>query len=247
MSKNTKGITFMGLLMVIAVIILIAILFMGEEAKARVRVRPNNYYTYGIANDLIEIAPGKIITEVTFNIQGISHQTDDSSAALEFYLVDNPPIYEPWISNVGDITGDDAPQPSPPIRRGATVSIGSRWMPSLLFTYQDNTAGYENVSFKLSDVDIPDSWVWDIFDKPFNFILSGGDPNTIVFSSTLLEFIDYAGTGDAVGLLIDPKGTGYFQIERMEVIIKIETFEGDYSKKEQTIVFDFGNRAPVIF
>jgi len=240
MSKTTKKITIIGLLISIVSIIFVAVLFKGHPGIEAVTVRPDNYYTWGWSNDELDIVEGQIITEVTFNLQGISHQTDNPDAILEFYLIDNPPDEngQQWVSNMGNTgIGDSTNVPrrsSPP------------WEPSLLFTYQDNTPGYENVSFKLSDTDILDHWIWDVYKRPLNLTLSGGDPNTVTFTSTLLEFIDYAGTGNAVGLLIDPGGEGYFQIGNMEMIVTIETFAGTYVKTVQTVIINFGNKAPVI-
>ncbi len=247
MSKIANGKAFFSILLAIVIIIVASILIKAVKART-ITVRPDKYYTWGVPGDQIEIVPGQIITDVTFTLQGITHQTDDPSSSIEFYLVDNPPAEAggQWVSNIGDITGDDIPgPPSPPRRREATVEIPGPGF-QLIFTYQDNIIGKENVSFKLNEIDNPDSWAWDIFDKPFNFTLSGGDPNIVTFSSSTLEFIDYAGNSTPVGILIDPGGNGYFTIDGIEMKIKIETYEGAYTIQEQVIVVDFGNRAPVI-
>ena len=246
MSRTAKGRMLLGLMSALIVAIIAGAIVM--QAEGNTVVKPDMYYTWGLDNKRISIDVGQIITDVTFTLKGVTHQTDDVTANIEFYLLHNPPCYKPngqeWVSNIGDLTGDDSPQPSRPVRRGGTVSINS-WMPTLIYTYHDNHPGKEDVSFKLSEHNEPDSWVWKIFKSPFDFTLSNS--STVSFTSSVLEFIDYAGTGDSVGILVDPGGAGNFQWDGVEVKIKIETFEGTYVKKEQIVVVDFGNRAPVIF
>ncbi len=254
MSKRTKGITFLGLLIIVVIIVIGGILVKNVGGRT---LREDRYYVWGFDGDLLTISPGQIITEVTFTFKGITHQDENSSAKLEFFLVDNPNlsqgVQKSFITNIGDIIGDDAtngPNPASPKRRGVTIAKSTGWGPPIL-SYQDNTSGKEDVILRLSNVDNPESWVWDVFDKPFNFALSTVDPNTsdtVSFTSGLLEFIDYMGNGTGAGILIDPAGNGYFEIDDIIMEITINNFEGEPTTITQTISVDFAadNRPPYI-
>ncbi len=263
MSKRAKGITFIGLLIVLSMMVVITIVWVQISKARTVVVNPNRYYTWGLKGDALNIEPGEIITEVTFTLLGVTHQTDDPIAQLEIFLVDAPPAgskgeTQKWISNMGDIIGHDASHsPSPPRKiisgRTMTTEIRKEWEPQVLLNYQDTHIGKEDVVFKLSEINDPESWVWNIFDSPFNFTLASVDPNNapvVSFSSGLLEFIDYAGNSTPVGILVDPNGGRNFRIDGIKMKIKVESFNGDYIMKEQTIVVEAGdyraNKAPVL-
>ena len=252
MSRKAKGRVVMGLLL--CVVAVLAIVTVVKIVKARsIIVKTDQYYTWGIPVNSIDIVPGQIITEITFTLQGITSKDDNSSDKLDIYLVDNPPTEtnNGWVSNKGDITGEDVGNRivSRSRRIGGSVTMTDRYAfsPPIIYSYTDSTPGKETVTFKLSTVDREDSWAWDVFKKPFNLTLSGGDPNVVAFSSSVLEFIDYAGTGTAVGILIDPEGDNYFEIDGIIMTLQIENYEGTYEKKIQAFPVDFGeNKPPVL-
>lgn len=251
MKKRIKGKIVWSLLFVVVLIIgAISI----NNVKGRT-LRNNRYYVWGFSSDLLNISPGQIITEVKFTFKGLTHQDENSSAKLEFFLVDNPNlsqgVQKSFVTNIGDIIGDDSTNGSTARKkRGNTIAINTGWGPPML-TYQDTHTGKEDVILRLSNVDNPESWVWDIFDKPFNFALSTSAPNipiTTSFSSGLLEFIDYMGNSTGAGILIDPAGNGYFKIDDIIMEITIKNFEGNPATITQIISTDFiaENKAPYI-
>jgi len=255
---GTKGKITFSLLFII--VLTIVTMFLVKELKGS-PVRSDKYYVWGFSEELFNIEPGQIPTEVTFTFKGLTHHLDNSSAKLEIFLVDNPNLSKgtknSFVINEGDITGSDAPLSSPPIKRiqgDVTITNKARddgyndgkWHPLLFFNYHDNHPGKEDITVKLSEIDDTDSWVWDIFDKPFNFTLS--DTTTISYTAGLLEFIDYLGNGTGVGILIDPAGNSYFEIDDIIMEVKIETYEGEYAVIRKTIFADMidDNNAPMI-
>ncbi len=256
MGKRLKGKIVWSLLFVIVIVIVIVGTILVNNVGGRT-LRKNRYYVWGFNSNLLNISPGQIITEVKFIFKGLTHQNDNSSAKLEIFLVNNPNlsqgVQKSFITNIGDIIGDDAingPNPAPPKRKGITLVKSTGWGSPIL-SYQDNTPGKEDVILRLSNVNNPESWVWDVFDQPFNFALSTADPNIpdiVSFTSGLLEFIDYMGNGTGAGILIDPAGNGYFEIDDIIMEITIKNFEGEPATITQTISVDFAvdNRPPYI-
>jgi len=210
-------------------------------------IESDRYYTWGVFNDYLNIIPGQIITEVTVYLDGITNLAEDSNSILEFFLVDNPPskMSQEWVSNIGDIIGDDATNGvMEPRAVGPTIRV-TKFEPTLIFLYRDNKIGKENVSFKLSDINNANSPMWKVFKYPFVFTLANS--KTVTYSSALLDFIDFSGTSTSVGILIDHGGDNSFKVDGMKIKIKIENYQDEYNFIEQIIVADFGNQPPVIF
>ncbi|MBN1816841.1 MAG: DUF1080 domain-containing protein, partial [Sedimentisphaerales bacterium] len=72
--------------------------------------------------------------------------------------------------------------------------------------------------YSLGSINDDSSWVWDIFEKPFQFDLLG---SVASFSSSLLELIDFAGSGNSFGIGIDGDmdGGGFDRI-RLDMTVR---------------------------
>ncbi len=157
------------------------------------------YYTWGIDGDDLNIPEGSIITEAVLTIQGITNWDNN----LHIHIVDNPPL--DFVANVDNGSGD---------------------------FFQDFDGLLSGYSYQLVDGDLvitfiqindENSWVWDIFDYPFNFQLA--DSSVVSYSSSLLELIDYAGNSTPFGIGFDSDTTDY-AFDRMTLELTIESYEG---------------------
>ena len=208
----------------------------GKEASV------NKYYTYGINDDYIDkyIEPGEILTNVKVIFVNITNVAENPDDTLHIYLCDNPPL-----GMISNIDGDPnnsffgySPGSNRPLRDGLTTSSILQLFSPLTPAYKDTTPGTENLVYNLIDIDDPNSWAWDVFQKPFIFQTSSSAPNnTVTFSSMVLEFIDYAGNSTPVGFGFDPTGTNGFTFDEIIVELTIERYEGTYEKRIVPIRF----------
>lgn len=125
------------------------------------------------------------------------------------YLVDNPPIG--LVRNDGDIIA---------ISQLAMTRRVPVWLPTLLA--DANNLG----EISLGDVVADNNWTHGMFGQPMYAALSNGDKRPL--SPVLLEFIDYAGNGTPVGFLV------VGELERIEVRVTAETWEGEYGISTET-------------
>ncbi len=174
----------------------------------------DHYYTWGISgDDLDDIQPGSIITEAVLTIQGIQGITNWDNN-LHMHIVDNPPL--DFVANIDDDSGDFF-QDFGGLLSGDSYEFDGE---DLIITFSDI-------------IDDENSWVWDIFDYPFdNFQLA--DSSFVSYSSSLLELIDYAGNGTPFGIGFDPDGSNYIYAQ-MTLKLTVKSYEG--SVLEQTHVF----------
>ncbi|MCD6394425.1 MAG: hypothetical protein J7M40_13060 [Planctomycetes bacterium] len=152
----------------------------------------DRYYTWGISGDDLDIPEGSIITEAVLTIQGITNWDNN----LHMHIVDNPPL--DFVANIDNDSGD---------------------------FFQDFGGLLSGYSYDLVDGDLvitfsqindENSWVWDIFDNPFNFQT---DFTVVPYSSSLLELIDYAGNSTPFGIGFDPDGNSYsYNFQAMTLI-----------------------------
>jgi hypothetical protein len=165
----------------------------------------DRYYTWGISGDDLNIPEGSIITEAVLTIQGITNWDNN----LHIHIVDNPPL--DFVANVDDGSGD---------------------------FFQDFDGLLSGYSYDLVDGDLvitfsqindPDSWVWDIFD-PFNFQTDYSD---VSYTSSLLELIDYAGNSTPFGIGLDPDGNSY-NFQAMTLDLTLESYEGQLVRSDLT-------------
>jgi len=180
----------------------------------------DKYYTWGISGDDVSIAEGSIITEALLTIHGITNWNNN----LHIHIVDNPPL--DFVANEDHDIGD------------FFQDFGG-----LLSGYS-----YELVNGDLvitfSQVNEENSWVWDIFDYPFNFQLA--DSSDVLYSSSLLELIDYAGNSTPFGIGLDPDSSDDFSFRGISLQLTVNSFEGE--PVQSLLTFSYGdiNRAPVL-
>lgn len=230
-------------LVVVVILVLFAVGHSSDISKyGGKEVAIEKYYTYGISTETINkhIEPGEIFTNVKVTFVNITNVAENPDDVLAVYLLDNPPLG--MISNIdGDPSSDFFdfnPETYSQIKRGETVQIPQRNFTPLSPAYKDTTPGTENLVYNLIDIDDSESWVWDIYNKPFDFRVDSNDPNnTVAFSSTVLEFIDYAGNNTPVGFGFDPMGTDGFTFDEIIVELTIEQYEGTYEKRIVPIRF----------
>ncbi|MHA1468949.1 MAG: hypothetical protein ACTSSP_00155 [Candidatus Asgardarchaeia archaeon] len=204
----------------------------------------NEYYVWAIANDQFNIPVGFIPTEVNLILNGISHVLDDPDCQLDIYLIDNPLVSEvgnSFTTNDGDVI-DNIENSSHPARR-EIIPL----KPTLIYSYTDNAPGLENISFNINQTNDPNSWFFNnsTISGPIDMQLS--DSSTTTMNSKLLEFIDFAGSGESLGLLFDPEGVNSFTINELSIEIKIETYVGEYTSITQRISAWPDNNPPFTF
>ncbi len=180
----------------------------------------DKYYTWGISSDDVSIAEGSIITEALLTIHGITNWDNN----LHIHIVDNPPL--DFVANEDPDSGD------------FFQDFGG-----LLSAYS-----YELVDGDLvitfSQINDENSWVWDIFDYPFNFQLA--DSSVVSYSSSLLELIDYAGNSTPFGIGFDPNSADDFGFRGISLRLTVNSFEGDPDQSLLTYSYGDTNRAPVL-
>ena len=189
-------------------------------------IDPNQYYTWGISNDELFIPAGQIITEAVLTIHGITNQAESEYDILYIYLIDNPQTgFEAYVDNIsGDTFGNPGVIMEPP--------------------YQDFTEGKEELKYMLSQLNDESSSVWQVFNYPFDLILS--DSSTVTYSSSLLTIIDYAGTGTSFGFGFDPNGINGYQFDGFSLEITIESYLGPPEKSLLTFTYGITNWPPAL-
>jgi len=185
----------------------------------------DKYYTWGISNDDLVVPSGSIVTEATLTIHNITSTIENEGDMLYIHLVDNPPLG--YITNEGNTSGDNF------------ESQGAALEP----IYHDQTAGTERLIYTLGSINDLSSPVWQVFDYPFNFSLA--DSSTVNFSSSLLEFIDYAGTGTSFGFAFDPNGIDGYEFDGISLELTIQSFEGTPAQSVATFTYGNTNEPPV--
>ncbi len=207
-------------LSITAGLVLTALICMPDPTRGGI-MSSNEYYTWGINGDDVSIPEGSIITEALLTIHGITNWDNN----LHMHIVDNPPL--DFVANVDSNSGD------------FFQDFGG-----LLSGYS-----YEFVNGDLvitfSRINEENSWVWDIFDYPFNFQLA--DFSVVSYSSSLLELIDYAGNSTPFGIGLDPEG-GNYTFDGITLELTIESFQGDPRRTTQSFTVEVAssNHAPVL-
>ena len=186
----------------------------------------DKYYTWGISNDDLVVPSGSIVTEATLAIHNITNTTENEGDMLYIHLVDNPPLG--YITNEGNTSGDNFET------QGALLEP----------IYHDQTAGTERLVYALGSINDLSSPVWQVFDYPFIFQLA--DSSTVSFSSSLLEFIDYAGTGTSFGFAFDPNGIDGYEFDGISLELIIQSFEGTPAQSVATFTYGNTNEPPVL-
>lgn len=202
-------------------------------------LEPGHCYTWGLSPQLaLPLESGQIITEAVLTVHHIQLDAVDTNLntagsvprsslrselsaepspvtetfdfdTLRFYVL-NDPRYGFW--PLSDAAQDDDP----------FAGFGG-----LL------TAEYEqgNLVYRLSHTHDPNAWTAKVFGNPTSLTLANGSP--ITMSSSLLEFIDYAGTGYGVGFGIR-SGEKRYYYDDITLTVTVESYEGVYTT--ETIV-----------
>ena len=203
--------------------VILALLYSPAHGEA---FNADKYYTWGISNDELAVPSGSIVTEATLTIHNITSTTENEDDMLYIHLVDNPPLG--YITNEGNTSGDNF------------KSQGAALEP----IYHDQTTGTERLIYALGSINDPLSPVWQVFNYPFVFQLA--DSSTVSFSSSLLEFIDYAGTGTSFGFAFDPNGIDGYHFDGISLQLTIQSFQGAPAQSVVTFTYGNTNEPPVL-
>ncbi|RKY08280.1 MAG: hypothetical protein DRP66_04885 [Planctomycetota bacterium] len=185
-----------------------------------IELRADKYYTWGISSDDVSIAEGSIITEAILTIHGITNWDNN----LHMHIVDNPP--PDFVANEDNDSGDFF-QDFGGLLSGYTYELVNG---DLVITF--------------SRINEENSWVWDIFDYPFNFQLA--DSSDVSYSSSLLELIDYAGNSTPFGIGFDHDSSDDFSFRGISLQLTVKSFEGEPVQSLLTYSYGDINRAPVL-
>jgi len=180
----------------------------------------DKYYTWGISSDDVSIATGSIITEAVLTIYGITNWDNN----LHMHIVDNPPL--DFVANEYHDSGD------------FFRDFGG------LLSGCIHELVHGDLVITFSQINDPNSWVWNIFDYPFSFQLA--DSSVASYSSSLLELIDYAGNGTPFGIGFDPNSADGFSFRGISLQLAVSSFEGDPEQSLLTYSYGDINRAPVL-
>lgn len=213
-------------------------------ATSNVFFDTGKYYVWGISNTQFYIPVGYIPTEMNLILNGISHINDSPYSRLDFYLIDEPLISKTiktsFVTNDGDIM-----EPIDSSYHYLRRKVLPR-KPTLLYSYIDNFVGTENVSFNINHANDPNSEYFNgKISKSIEMKLS--DSSIAIINSGLLEFMSFAGSGDSMGILLDPEGLDNFIIDDLLIEIKMKTYVGEYSTIVQRISAWAFNSPPFIF
>ena len=180
----------------------------------------NEYYTWGISGNDVNIPEGSIITEAVLTIENLVWDSN-----LHIHIVDNPPVG--FIGNEDHGSGD------------FFQSFGG------LLRFDSYRLVNGDSVFTFSRANDESSWVWDVFDYPFTIQLA--DSSVVSCSSSLLELIDYAGNSTPFGIGLDPEGSNY-TFDGITLELTIESFEGDPQRTTQSFTVEVAssNHAPVL-
>jgi hypothetical protein len=184
-------------------------------------IGPDRCYVWGIENSQLHIEPGAIITDADLIVRNLKNSGYSETDTLYIHLLNNP---GKGVTSFHNEKGDDF------------SNAGLILLPS----YQDRTGGTKRLTYTFSELDDQSSWVWDIFSYPFRFLLA--DSSEAVYSSSLIELIDNAGTGQTFGFGLDPDGDSPFYFDDMILRVKIDRYSGQQNSDWKTfnlIVDDF--------
>ncbi len=202
-----------------AVLVLTALICTPGPTRGGIMLS-NEYYTWGISGNDVNIREGSIITEAVLTIANLAWDSN-----LHIHIVDNPPVG--FITNEDYGSGD------------FFQSFGD------LLRFDSYRLVNGDSVFTFSRANDENSWMWDVFDYPFTFQLA--DSSVVSYSSSLLELIDYAGNSTPFGIGLDPEGSNY-TFDGITLDLTIESFEGAPRRTTQSFTVEVAssNHAPVI-
>jgi hypothetical protein len=192
-----------------------AIVPMSSPAVAE-SLAGTDYATWGIPLSEVTIPAGSVITEATLTIYGLL----PSTAAFDVYLLDNP---KPGYQNK---------------QKNGLASIFSGFGASLAGVIQNGNyicrfGGQENTN--------SESFVWKSFPNPFLFSLADG--RTVNYTSSLLELVDFAGTGVSFGIGFESRDNSTFAFSSLELKITVSSYQSA-SPEDQVLTFTYASDEP---
>ncbi|MCK5175657.1 MAG: hypothetical protein KAR47_19840, partial [Planctomycetes bacterium] len=172
----------------VSVLVMFAVLTIslgtGPSAWGESFVTTQNY-TWGVDSDDLTIPDGSIITEAVLKIHNVTRTGDGQNGLLHIHLLDNVPL--------GLVANDNQTE----------TDIFQDQGPLLTPVHRGSLQVTEDITYNLGTINDLSSSVWDTFGYPFVFPLVD---STVDYSSTLLNLIDYAGSGTSLGFGFDPNG-----------------------------------------
>jgi hypothetical protein len=157
------------------------------------------YATWGITSTELAVPAGSIITDAVLTVKGVS----PSNAAVEVYLLDNP-----------------APGYTQNPKENDSNSVFAGLGTPLAGTLEN---GDLVCRLGQPENNSTQSWVWKVFPYPFNFLLPKN--KTLIYTSSLLELMDYAGTDVSFGFGIESAENIPLEFISLELMITISSYQ----------------------
>gem|GEM_PF-880224 len=207
-------------------------------------LEPSHHYTWGINNpQAIDLSSGRIITEAVLTFHNFNSSVKDQVEvttsrstfrggtttnttltnvpnydSLSIYVLDNPRY---GFQSLGSYPVDPF------------VGCGGKLTKGVL--EQVDSERY-NLICRLGDTHSDHSPFSSLFNAPVALTLAGG--SSVVLSSALLEFIDYAGTGPSAGFGLWP-GNVQYSYDDITLTLTVGAYQGDSTA--QTLTFRIGD------
>lgn len=105
-----------------------------------------------------------------------------------------------------------------------------------------NLGTASNISFSLRQVEDFNSWVHAVYGDSFSMMLPGRT-SPLSFSSSLLELMDYAGTGTSFGIGLDSDG---FLFDKITLTITTESYLQAEAPKSRTFTYQNQNAPSIL-
>jgi len=207
---------------------------MGSDTMSIRTLEPGQCYTWGInPQKTLALEPNQIVTEAVLTLHNFrsgvgdtgsyprsSSRTGSSSEtpnydSLRLYVLNNQ-RYGFLPLNTGTQNGDPF--------AGVCGALNAEYVQG-------------DLVYRLSGTHDADAWTTEIFGEIVSLELTDG--TRVSLSSSLVEFIDYAGTGVSVGFGIWP-GEARFYYDDITLTLTVQSYAGDHLLK--TIVCRIGDQ-----
>lgn len=145
----------------------------------------NECCTWGIPNSELVIPARSLPVGAILTLHNLYADPSVPEGSLSVHLLNNP---SPGLAELAE-TGSSDPF------EGHGAPVGTFW--------KSASAG-QDLTINLSQVNHPQSWTRSVF--PDSFTQTLGNQETISYSSSLLELLDYAGSGQSFGFGLQSRG-----------------------------------------
>ncbi|MBN1125961.1 MAG: DUF1080 domain-containing protein, partial [Sedimentisphaerales bacterium] len=176
-------------------IVILSCLLWSDQLVQAGTLQSSQYYTWGIGSEALHIPEGSIITDAVLTIEGAGNIIQNSGDFFYVHLLDEPGIgWKEWKdhNDQNEFMGNGV-NLTPVIENG-------------------------NLIYSFNAINDDGSWIWEIFEKPFQFDLLD---SVVSLPSSILELIDFAGAGDSFGIGIDGDAEGYgFNQIRLDLTVR---------------------------